>query len=302
MSAPNEIEEKLLDVSKRFDAALTDLKQDELKALLADEAVLHHDGLTLGSDVKGADEISKYFQAYWEKYQYKHSVIAGAVHSDDKSAFSFWQDQDVKLKDGSESAESTVGIWYHNLDSDHKIKDIWFLRQMTRDESTTKLQENIDQSFPADVSQWSKSMPGDEHDVKRCESMDKAARTFNDVWRTGDPSAAKEIMTEDVKVYDPVFGNVSEGVETFEKMIEGYAKSWKNMDNTVKVACTHSDKAFLWWQSTGSPPNKTDEKDTLYGINMLVFDKDCKICTVVGFRQATKDESQNKVKPEIQRD
>jgi hypothetical protein len=51
----------------------------------------------LGSDVKGADEISKYFQAYWEKYQYKHSVIAGAVHSDDKSAFSFWQDQVINI-------------------------------------------------------------------------------------------------------------------------------------------------------------------------------------------------------------
>jgi hypothetical protein len=49
MSAPNEIEEKLLDVSKRFDAALTDLKQDELKALLADEAVLHHGGRQLNT-------------------------------------------------------------------------------------------------------------------------------------------------------------------------------------------------------------------------------------------------------------
>lgn len=27
-----------------------------------------------------------------------------------------------------------------------------------------------------------------------------------------------------LRIYDPVFGNVNDGVDTFEKMIEGYSK------------------------------------------------------------------------------
>lgn len=51
------------------------------------------DGLTLASDVRGSDAVRNYFQSYWEKYEFSHSVIAGAVHSDDGCAFSFWQDK-----------------------------------------------------------------------------------------------------------------------------------------------------------------------------------------------------------------
>lgn len=47
--------------------------------------------------------------------------------------------QEVKLKDGSNKGETTVGIWYHNLDQDLKIKDTWFLRQMTTDEGKEKV-------------------------------------------------------------------------------------------------------------------------------------------------------------------
>jgi hypothetical protein len=172
---------------------------------------------------------------------------------------------------------------------------------MTSDEVDAKLKEPIKQSLPTDPNQWSKSSDPSDHSVDRCKSMDKSARAFNDIWKTGDASCAKDIMTKDVKIYDPVFGNKTEGVESFEKMIDGYSKAWKTHSNSMKVACTHSDKAFLWWQSTGSPKDDESKKDTLYGINMLVFDKDNKICTVVGFRQPTMSESDSKVKPEVQR-
>eukprot|EP00208_Stichococcus_sp_RCC1054_P007906 CAMPEP_0206151134 /NCGR_PEP_ID=MMETSP1473-20131121/38664_1 /ASSEMBLY_ACC=CAM_ASM_001109 /TAXON_ID=1461547 /ORGANISM="Stichococcus sp, Strain RCC1054" /LENGTH=50 /DNA_ID=CAMNT_0053548671 /DNA_START=136 /DNA_END=288 /DNA_ORIENTATION=- len=42
--------------------------------------------------------------------------------------------------------------------------------------------------------------------------------------------------------------------------------------------------------------------DQMYGLNMLVFDDDCKISSVVGFRQPTVKESHKLVKEEVQRD
>lgn len=41
-------------------------------------------------DVKGLEAVKQYWKKYFDTYQFKHEVIAGAVDKDDKVAFSFW--------------------------------------------------------------------------------------------------------------------------------------------------------------------------------------------------------------------
>ena len=43
--------------------------------------------------------------------------------------------QGVKRKGDDGAAEDTVGITHHRFGPDGKIEDIWFLRQLTGDES-----------------------------------------------------------------------------------------------------------------------------------------------------------------------
>lgn len=300
MTGPNDTEKSILAASKKFDDALSSKDVGQLKATLAsDGVVLHHDGLTLGDDIRGADNVVAYFQAYFDKYDFTHTVIAGAADSNNRTAFSFWRDEGVKAKEGNHSPENTVGIWHHTLDGDCKIAETWFLRQLTADEVERKLSKSPEQGLPQDPTKWKKSAV--DQDEQRGHAQDKAAKTFNDIWRTQDSSAAKDIMTQDVKIYDPVFGSTTDGVDAFQKMISGFAETWKVDTNESRTASTHGDKAFIWWKSSGHSTRDSKGKDQLYGLNMLVFNQDSKITEVLGFRQPTKLESQKMVKPEVQK-
>lgn len=52
--------------------------------------------------------------------------------------------QGVKPVDGGETAKSTdtVGIWHHVFNSDKKISNIWFLRQLSHDELESKVRHS----------------------------------------------------------------------------------------------------------------------------------------------------------------
>lgn len=301
MSSPNDTEKSILATSKAFDDALAARDVSKLRGTLAaGGAVLHHDGLTLGEDVRGADDIVHYFQTYFDKYDFTHNVIAGAVDSNDSTAFSFWRDEGVKLKSKSQGPDTTVGIWHHVLDGDFKIAETWFLRQLSSDEVDSKLHKAPEQGLPVDPTKWTKSSL--EQNEQRGHAQVKAAKTFNEIWRVQDASAAKDIMAPTVKIYDPVFGSTTEGVENFEKMIAGFAETWKVDSNQSHTASTHGDKAFIWWQSSGHSTRDSKGQDQLYGLNMLVFNKESQITEVLGFRQPTKLESHKMVKAQIQKD
>lgn len=292
-------EKKLLEASKTFDSAISNKDVSSLTDVLAKDAILHHDGITRGQDIVGSDNILGWLQSYPNQYDYtSHEVIAGAVDEQKNAAFSFFLDQGVKPS-GSDSTPSidTVGIWHHVFDSNNKIKEIWFLRQLSHDELESKMKEK-----PSQMSyDWSKFKGSSEQpSEERAKKHDKAANTFNDIWRTGDPSSAKDIMADDVVIYDPVMGHETKGRAEFEKMINGFSKSWGTKKNESSVAVSAGDKAFIWWLNSGASKD-SGEDDTLYGLNMLVFNNESKITHAVGFRQPTKGESDKLLKDSVKK-
>lgn len=291
-------EKKLLDASKSWDDAISSKDVASITSLLAKDAILHHDGITRGDDVVGADNILAWLQSYPNQYHYnKHEVIAGAVDENHNCAFAFFLDQGVKPAGQDVPATDTAGIWHHVFDSDDKVKEIWFLRQLSHDELETKMKNPPSQkSFDWSQFKGSSEQPSEE----RAKQHDKAARTFNEIWRTGDPSPAKDIMTSDVLIYDPVMGNETKGVEAFQNMINGFAKEWQTKNNESSVAVSAGDKAFIWWKNSGASKGSGDE-DTLYGLNMLVFNSEGRISHAIGFRQPTKSESHAMLKDPVKK-
>jgi ketosteroid isomerase-like protein len=183
------------------------------------------------------------------------------------------------------------------FDSSDKIKEIWFLRQLSHDELESKMKEKPSQKSY----DWSKFKGSSEDpSEERSKQHDKAANAFNDIWRTGDPSSAKDIMTDDVTIYDPVLGHETKGRSEFENMINGFSKSWQTKKNESSVAVSAGDKAFIWWLNSGSSKD-SGEEDTLYGLNMLVFNDEGKITDAISFRQPTKGESHKLLKDPVKK-
>jgi len=205
----------------------------------------------------------------------------------------------LKPADAAQAAKSTdtIGIWHHVFNKDDQMSNIWFLRQLSHDELESKWKDPPAQKTQFDPSKYRGSDVGQSEE--RSQQYEKAAQAFNNIWATGDPSIAKDIMTSDVSIYDPVMGSETHGVENFEKMIHGFSQSWTTKENKSHVAVTHGDKAFISWSNIGTP--KDGPEESLYGLNMLTFNGDGKIADVIGFRQLTKSESEAKVKPPVQK-
>lgn len=292
-AGPSPTESKLLDASKQLDAAVNKRDVDAIKALLADDVIVHKDDLTLKEDLKGLDAVGGWFQAYFDRYVFKsHDAIAGAVdHNEPYVAFSLWQDKGVKRKEEGGSPVSTIGMWYHIFgtaggDTTPKIKELYFLRQLSEDEKANKVDKAPEQKTDFDPSKYAGS--GKEANADCAQKHEEAAKKFNGIWASGDATVADSIMTPDVAIYDPVFGKTTTGLEDFKKYISHYNEFWTSKSNECRIAATPGNKSFLFWKSTGEMKKGGGSSEkTLYGLNMLVFDDQCKIKEVVGLRQPT---------------
>lgn len=296
MASPNERESKLLDLSKKYDAAVADRDAKTIESLLADDVTLHKDGISLGDDVKGKQSVLDWNKAYFEKYDYKHESVVGAVNDEDNVIFSFWTDEGVKPKEGGPDS-TTVGIWHHALSGD-KISDIYLLRQLSRDEEERKLKKPLGQKLPFDPKSFAGSAIGQSEE--RRPKFTEAAKKYNEIWRSGNPDLADEVLVEDFKMYNPVLGNTTSSRKEFKDMISQYSKHWTVDSQDTKIAVSAGDKGFLWWLSHGTE-QPSGKKDSLYGLNMLVFTEDAKIKQVIGFRELTQGEQQEYIKEEYRR-
>lgn len=71
---------------------------------------------------------------------------------------------------------------------------------------------------------------------------------------------------------------------------------WQSTSQEHQIAVTpDSLKAFVLWKQDGFF-KETNKKDSLYGLNVIVFDKAHKIEKVLGFRQIMKSEQKKMVK------
>jgi ketosteroid isomerase-like protein len=288
-----------------LDAAINRRDTSQIAALLSDDVVIHHDGITMGEDVKGKDAAVRWFDSYFSRYSFaSHDVIAAAADEGTRSSFSFYMDQGVKRKTGEAAGTNapegdvTVGMWHNIFNSDLKISGMYFLRQLSHDEMERKLHRTLDQEVKFNPLKYKPSAFPPSPELQKCHKA--AAQEFDDMWRTGDPAPAQRILADAVSIYDPVLGHEKHGRKSFEEMIQRFAQEWTIEQHESHIAATPDDKAFVWWRSTGKLPDGS--QDTLYGMNMLVWGSDDdRVHDIIGFRQLTKGESEKFVKPDRQR-
>ena len=61
-------------------------------------------------------------------------------------------------------------------------------------------------------------------DADRTKTLRANAKSFNDIWRTGDAEVADKVLDKDVKDVNMMFGGEKDGVDSFKSMITGVFK------------------------------------------------------------------------------
>ncbi|KAL4430802.1 hypothetical protein ABPG75_006058 [Micractinium tetrahymenae] len=266
-------EQQLLDVLGRFDDAYFNQDAEGLKALLADDV-------------------------FFQNYKYKHFPVVRAVNEKTNSAYCLWDDEDVIMKPeqfdealpASGNITSVSGIWRLIVEQQQKVKHIWFLRQLTREEKKHRLKHRPSQLY---CDFHAKSLVGPTLDLseKQIKKMHAAAEAFNEAWRSGDCGPVHAVLSPSAHSVSPIFGEKKASREEWEEMVHDVFKVWEVKSNEVDIAVTpSSNKAFIFWHVRGVQKDTKQDND-MYGLNLLVFDvKEGLISEVVGFRQPLRSE------------
>ncbi|PSC68863.1 ribonuclease III isoform A [Micractinium conductrix] len=224
---------------------------------------------------------------FFENYKFKHFPVVRAANEGARSAFCLWDDEarragstrDVIMRaekfdealPASGSMTSLSGIWRLVLDESLlKVKEIWFCRQLTREEKKHRLKHRPSHIY-----------------------SDFHAKSLT--WRTGDVSTVHSLLAPNAHTVSPVFGEKKGSREEWEEMVEEVHKVWEVRSSEVDIAVTpSSNKAFIWWHVRGVQKD-TQQANNMYGINLLAFDPqtDMLITEVVGFRQPLESEHQH---------
>lgn len=185
----------------------------------------------------------------------------------------------------SGSMTSLSGIWRLVLDEQLKVRHIWFLRQLTREEKKFRLKHRPSQLY---TDFKAKALVGPQLDLsdRQVAKMQAATEAFNEAWRTGDVRAVHDLMSPASHTINPIFGERKSSREEWEEMVKDVFRVWEVRSNDVDIAVTpSSNKAFIHWHVRGVQKDTQQEQD-LYGLNLLCFDpKEMLISEVVGFRQ-----------------
>jgi len=290
MAHKSDKEQRLLSASKAFDQGLARHHLSDWTHILDPHVILHKDAITLYDDLHGIGAVKGYFQAYIDRYNFEHHVIAGAVDEPSNVAFSLHQDKNVKPKQTAASgqhakteakASDTIGIFHLRFNERELVQEIYFLRQLSHDEAARKMQK-IPDLEKLDIKDITSYGGAKEHGEDRAKKHDKAASLYNHIWATGDVSHADNIMAKDVKMHSLIEGNSMSGVDTFKNMVKGIFKEYEVKDNKSTVAVTAGDKAFIFWRVTGVYKGDWSQ---VYGISFLVFNTDDKIEEVLTLMQ-----------------
>ncbi|KAL4543311.1 hypothetical protein Ndes2437B_g01154 [Nannochloris sp. 'desiccata'] len=141
MAAPDVA--SLLRSLDKWDQAWAKHDPNELQKLLAPDCTLHADGVLFENDLKGADAILDIHKRYFSTFDFNHEPIACAANPETRSGFAFWQDHNVRRKEGDQGAGTSIaGMWKAVFNQDcSAIQDIYFLRQLHQEEAEHKLKD-----------------------------------------------------------------------------------------------------------------------------------------------------------------
>lgn len=99
-------------------------------------------------------------------------------------------------------------------------------------------------------------------DADRTKTLRANAKSFNDIWRTGDAEVADKVLDKDVKDVNMMFGGEKDGVDSFKSMITGvfkvdimplFAPTCVLSCPTISKACPNCNLETLLCQGQSAP-------------------------------------------------
>jgi hypothetical protein len=287
--------QQLHQVAQQMDAFFANKDEAAFDAVVSPNVTLRKDLLILDQDKSGADTVKETLKMYIDNYDYQHDTVAIGEDVEDGSAFHFWLHKELKPKSGEpvEANETKAAIWHYVVDDEGKVTDIHFLTQLTPEEKQMMLTDpklGGESCAKFDVTQW--EGPTYEAEDNRSANFLESAKQYSKIWETGDVSIADEILHRDFYEVNPIFGQEVKGRDNFKNMISGLYENYERLDGTRMTAVDYfSNKAFVYWESKGKWDGSGPQGQSLFGLNMLVFDEASQLIkTVVGFRQPLPNE------------
>ncbi|KAG7673043.1 hypothetical protein Ndes2437A_g01164 [Nannochloris sp. 'desiccata'] len=311
MAAPDVA--SLLRSLDKWDQAWAKHDPNELQKLLAPDCTLHADGVLFENDLKGADAILDIHKRYFSTFDFNHEPIACAANPETRSGFAFWQDHNVRRKEGDQGAGTSIaGMWKAVFNQDcSAIQDIYFLRQLHQEEAEHKLKDPKSiAKGGVDSSRYPKApatMTATESEAQKHKEEQKAARyaaeQYSKIWQTGDTSIAEKIMDENVKSTDLMHGGELQGRQSWCDMIKKVFENWKPTTSSYDVGVSLDGRvALVHWISEGAESHQGAEPDQnikMFGLNMLQINpENGKIVESIGFRQLSPVEREMMMKPD----
>jgi hypothetical protein len=296
-------EEQLLSLSKTFDSAFVHRNLSSLDKLFSKDITVHADQVTLLNDIKGRRAALLWFQAYFDKYDFEHQNIFGSVNDHENATFSVTVDKGVKpcgdahkeqQEKGQVQPTDTISLKMLQWNKQDELTDIWELRQLSHDEAQRKLKE------VPDISKLSlnlDSLRGTPDEIEptgdRRSLHELNAAKWNQVFFGKAPELVDEIVADKAKMYNIVMGSEHTGKDEIKTTVKKILSGWEVKDTHSILGATAGNKAFSWWQVTG-----VDESGwtTIYGLSVLVFNKQGKIQEIVSARQVVPQERKQLLK------
>ena len=77
-------------------------------------------------------------------------------------------------------------------------------------------------------------------------------RFVEECWNSGNLNKASEFLTDQVRCHDPVFPNLSPGMQNFKNHIEGCRRAFPDLRITVDDTVAERNEVVLHWTARGT--------------------------------------------------
>jgi hypothetical protein len=269
------------------------------------------DGILFQHDLHGVDPIIDVHRRYFTNFEYEHRPLARTVDPDRNSAFGLWLDRGVHRRTeetgqgeaGEEGGTDIAGIWKlvferqkptaGGNEGDYKVKEIFFLRQLHREEANHRLRDPSSFARGVDPSRF--PAVDERHDApsEKVAAARRAAELYSKAWQSSDTSAAREALDPKVRILDLMDGGEQVGVDKFVHKLEAVSKGWRVQNSDVDIGVApDGTAAIVHWVSTGHLEDGSEEGPfTMFGLNFIQVDVNSgKIVQTAGFRSLAPEE------------
>lgn len=281
--------------------ALLNWDANKLTMHLSQDAVLHQDAEPDASFVCGSDSIQEALAKKWGRYSVAdHQLLAAAADDSKRIAFALCWHKDVKPQDvqgdapaWAASARDVVAVWHAVWNDEGKVDELFVLNTLPADVAFRQLAVAGDEALQKPGAEKHGALDFDPVLFlrKSANERNEAGAASDDLSKAlaagaamcrmygdNDPSAAKSILADDYREFEPIAGRGMEGAASVEEQLNFRGMMWQGVADGSHIAAADSGSVFVHWVGVGhmQPVQPGSGPMTFYGFMFLLTTPDGK--------------------------